>query len=192
MAMPLLHHRFTVDEYHRMGEAGIFHEDHRVELIDGQVVEMTPIGLHHAGCVNRLTALFSPLAGSRITLSVQNPVVLARHEEPQPDVAVLRYRADGYGARHPGPADVLLLIEVSDTSVDYDRSTKIPRYARAGIPEAWLVNFPSDRIEVHRDPTPNGYASVSFAQRGDTLTPLALEGVSLRVDDILGARGALR
>ena len=186
MAMPLQLHRFTVDEYHRMGEAGVFHEDDRVELIDGQVVRMTPIGGRHAGCVIRLTAFFAPAAGGTTNLSVQNPLVLGEHEEPQPDVVVLRHRADGYRARLPRAEDVLLVIEVSDTSLETDRRMKIPRYARAGIPEAWLLNLPSDRIEVHRDPTPQGYATVRVAERGETVTPLALPTVSLQVDDILG------
>ena len=188
MAMPLAGHRFTVDEYHRMGEAGVFHEDDRVELIDGQVVEMTPIGPAHSGCVNRLNALFAPLAGRQSTVSVQNPVVMGEHEEPQPDFAVLRYRADGYRERHPGTPDVLLVIEVADTSVEADRRTKIPLYARTGIPEAWLVNLPADTIECYREPGAGagGYASLRTAKRGETLTPLQVPGIKLRVDDILG------
>jgi len=185
MAMPLTYHRFTVDEYHRMGEAGIFHEDDRVELIDGQVVEMTPIGGRHAGCVIRLTDLFAPVAATA-SLSVQNPLVLAEHEEPLPDVVVLRHRVDGYRSRLPRAEDALLVIEVSDTSLESDRRTKMPRYAQARIPEAWLVNLPADRIEVHADPTPAGYSTVRPAERGETLTPLALPGVAIPVDDILG------
>ncbi len=186
MSTPLRTHNFTVDEYHRMAEAGVFHEDDRVELIDGQVVEMAPIGPRHAGCVNRLTELFSPLAGTIATLSVQNPVILAQHEEPQPDFTVLRHRADGYAARHPKPADILLVIEVADTSVEYDRSVKILLYARAGVPEAWLVNLPADRIEVYRDPAGGGYADVTSVSRGETLTPLEVPSATLSVDRILG------
>lgn len=186
MAMPLAAHRFTVDEYHRMGEAGVFDEDDRVELIDGQVVEMTPIGPAHGGCVNRLTRLFAPLAGREATLSVQNPLVLAEHQEPQPDVVVLRHRADGYGAQHPGAADVLLLIEVGDTSVGSDRHAKIPIYARAGIPEAWLVDLPADRIEVYRHPAGGRYADVTTLARGASLAPLAFPNLRLGTDEILG------
>src|SRR5438128_2006761 len=188
MAMPLAGHRFTVDEYHRMGEAGVFHEDDRVELIDGQVLEMSPM-IGGATCrESGLNALFAPLAGRQATVSVQNPVVLGEHEEPQPDFTVLRYRADGYGERHPGTPDVLLVIEVADTSVEADRRTKIPLYARTGIPEAWLVNLPADTIECYREPGAGagGYASLRTAKRGETLTPLQVPGIKLRVDDILG------
>lgn len=186
MGMPLTRRSFTVDEYHRMAEAGILGEDDRVELIDGQVVAMTPIGPGHGSCVNRLTALFAPLAGGRATLSVQNPLVLAKHQEPQPDCAVLRYRADGYRNRHPRAPDVLLVIEVAETSVESDRQTKIPLYARAGIPEAWLVSLPADAIESYRTPGAEGYADIRTAKRGETLTPLRLPSITLRVDDILG------
>ncbi len=186
MGMPLTRRSFTVDEYHRMAEAGILGEDDRVELIDGQVVAMTPIGPDHASCVNRLTALFAPLAGGQATLSVQNPVVLGEHEEPQPDLTLLRYRADGYRERHPTPPDVLLVIEVADSSLEWDRRTKIPLYGRAGIPEAWLVNLPADIIECYREPTSEGYAELRTAKRGETLTPLRLPNITLRVDDILG------
>ena len=186
VSAPLRTHNFTVDEYHRMAEAGVFREDDRIELIDGQVVEMTPIGVAHAGCVNRLTELFSRLAGTTATLSVQNPLILAEHQEPQPDFTVLRRRADGYGARHPRAGDVLLVIEVADTSVESDRRIKIPLYAEAGISEAWLVNLPADRIEVYCKPTGDKYAEVTSASRGHTLTPLEIPSAALIVDRILG------
>ncbi len=186
MSAPLKTHNFTVDEYHLMGEAGVLREDDRVELIDGQVVEMTPIGPRHAGCVNRLTGLLSRLGGGGVTVSIQNPVILGERWEPQPDVTVLRHRADGYAARHPEPADILLVIEVADTSVEYDRSIKIPLYAWAEVPEAWLVSLPSDQIEVYRDPAGGSYAEVTSISRGETLTPLLLPGAGLSVADILG------
>ena len=186
MGMPLVRRSFTVGEYHRMAEVGILGEDDRVELIDGQVVAMTPIGPDHGSCVNRLTALFAPLAGRQATVSVQNPVVLGEHQEPQPDLTVLRYRADGYRERHPEASDVLLVIEVGDTSFEADRRTKIPLYSRTGIPEAWLVNLPADTIECYREPTSEGYADIRTVQRGETLTPVRLPGITLRVDAILG------
>ena len=186
MGMSLVRRSFTVDEYHRMAEAGILGEDDRVELIDGQVVAMTPIGPGHGSCVNRLTALFAPLAGRTATLSVQNPLVLAEHQEPQPDVALLRYRADGYQGEHPRAFDVLLVIEVAETSVESDRQTKIPRYAQAGIPEVWLVDLPGDAVERYREPGAEGYADIRTAKRGETLTPVRLPSVVLKVDDILG------
>ncbi len=171
MGMPLTRRSFTVDEYHRMAEAGILGEDDRVELIAGQVVALTPIGPGPGSCVNRLNALFAPLAGGGATLSVQNPLVLTEHEEPQPDSTVLRYRADGYRDRHPRAPDVLLVIEVAEASVESDRQTKVPLYARTGIPEAWLVNLPADAIECYREPGAGGYADIRRAKRGETLTP---------------------
>ncbi|TMI76710.1 MAG: Uma2 family endonuclease [Bacillati bacterium ANGP1] len=186
MGMQLVRRSFTVDEYHRMAEAGILGEDDRVELIDGQVVAMTPIGPAHGSCVNRLNMLFAPLAGRQATVSVQNPLVLGEHEEPQPDLTVLRYRADGYRERHPGASDVLLVIEVADASLESDRRTKIPLYARTGIPEAWLVNLPADTIESYREPGAEGYADIRTAKRGETLTPVRLPSFTLRVDDVLG------
>jgi Uma2 family endonuclease len=186
MGMSLTHRSFTVDEYHRMAEAGILGEDDRVELIGGQVVAMTPIGAAHASCVNRLIALFAPLARGAATLSVQNPMVLAEYDEPQPDFTVLHYRADGYRDRHPQATDVLLVIEVADTSIEWDRQTKIPLYGRVGIPEAWLVNLPADCIECYRKPEGAGYADVRTAKRGETLTPVRLPSITLSVDDILG------
>jgi len=186
MAGPITTHRFTVDEYHRMAEAGIFHEDDRVELIDGQVVEMTPIGPAHASCVKRLLSLFAPLAGGAATLSVQDPVILGEHQEPQPDIALLRYRSDGYRDRHPHAADVLLVVEVADRSLPHDRDTKVPLCAAAAIPEAWLVDLGGDRILVHRDPGPDGYRDVATAMRGQTLAPSAIPDMQLDVGEVLG------
>ncbi len=186
MSAPLRTHNFTVDEYHRMAEAGVFHEDDRVELIDGQVVQMTPVGPRHAGCVNRLTSLLSQLGGGGATVSVQNPVILGERREPQPDVAVLKHRADGYAARHPQPADILLLIEVVDTSLEYDRSVKIPLFAQAGVPEVWLVDLSADRIEVYRNPAGGRYGDVTSASSDETLTPLHLADVKLSAADVLG------
>jgi Uma2 family endonuclease len=187
--MPLAAHRFTVDEYHRMGEAGVFHEDDRVELVDGQIVEMSPIGVSHAACVTRLNQAFAALAArGRATVGVQNPAVLGRHEEPQPDIAVLHYRRDGYGEAHPGPGDVFLLVEVADSSLGYDRGTKLPLYARSGVPEVWLVNLPGDVVEVFRQPREGRYRDERTARRGETIAPLAFPDLELRCDDILGLR----
>ena len=186
MTMPLPVHRFTLDQYHHMGQAGIFDEDDRVELVHGQVVALTPIGPDHASCVNRLTSLFAPLAGREATLSVQNPLILAEHEEPQPDFVVLRHRADGYRVATPAARDALLVVEVGDSSAGRDRRDKIPLYAQAAIPEAWLVDVPSDRIEVYRHPAAGRYADVTTLSRGMRLTPLAFPGLTLSVEQILG------
>jgi len=187
MAMALAVRRFTVDEFRRMAEAGILHEDDRLELLDGQIVEMSPINPPHAACVNRLTHMFAPLLASRrATLSIQNHLVLSPHQAPQPDAAVVRYRADGYQTAHPGPADTFLVIEVADTSVASDRERKVPLYARAGIPEAWLVNLPADALEIYHEPRAGTYTDVRTARPGDTVSPLAFPNLVLRVDDILG------
>jgi len=186
MALHLLPGPFTLDLYHRLGELGILDEDDRVELLDGQIVEMTPIGVRHAACVNRLNDMLSRRAGPRASVSVQNPVVLAERWEPQPDLAVLRRPAGLTGDRLPHAQDVLLLIEVADTSMERDRHVKIPLYAAAGIAEAWIVDLPEDRIEVHRGPGPNGYHDVRLATRGETITPINLPRVDINVDEVLG------
>jgi Uma2 family endonuclease len=169
-----------------MGEAGIFHPDDRVELIRGRVVHMSPIGRRHAGCVTYLTNALIALLGPRGLVSPQNPVVLDRHAEPQPDLAVLKPRTGCYRDAHPAPQDVWLLIEVADTTLEYDRAEKLPLYAEAGIAEVWLVNLPADAVEVHRQPRDGRYPGARTARRGETVSPLAFPDVRLRVEDILG------
>ncbi len=186
MAARLLPGPFTVDAYHRLAELGIFDEDDRVELLDGQIVEMTPIGGAHAACVLRLTDLLSRRSPPGIGVSVQNPVVLAERWEPQPDVAVLRRPGGFAGAWLPRPQDVALVIEVADTSLERDRDVKIPHYAAAGIPEAWLVDLAGGAIVVHREPSPDRYRDIVTLSRGDTLRPLLLPGVAIAAADILG------
>ena len=185
MAERLLKGPFTVDDYHRMAELGILDEDDRVELLDGQVVEMTPIGPEHAGCVDALTTLLSRRVGDTAVVRVQNPLILGTRWEPQPDVALLRPRADGYRTAHPGAGDVLLVIEVADTTAGSDRDVKLPLYARAGIAEAWLVDLAAEVIEVHRQPGLEGYREVHTLRRGDTLSALLLPASSIPVDDVL-------
>ena len=170
MGTELKHRLFTVDEYHQMGHAGILHEDDRVELIEGEIVEMSPIGSKHAGCVKRLNRHFTEGLGNRAVVSVQDPVRINHHSEPEPDLAVLRPREDFYANGHPGPEDVLLLIEVAETSARYDREVKLPLYARAGIPEVWLVNLAAYEIERFRGPSADGYRTAGTLQGGDGLT----------------------
>src|SRR5207248_6157415 len=185
MAARLLKGPFTVDAYQRLGELGILHQDDRVELVAGQVVEMTPIGDRHASCVRRLINLFAPNLRDVAVLDAQNPVVLGTHDAPQPDLALLHRRAGGY-ATHPRAADVLLVVEVADRSVSYDREIKISRYGAAGIPEAWLVDLVGDAVCVCRTPGPNGYGEIVTMTRGETLRPLLLPWLAIGVDDILG------
>lgn len=186
MALQLLRRSFTVDEFHRMVQAGILTEDDRVELLDGEIVQMTPIGSKHAACVNRLTRLFSGRVGDRAILSVQNPVRLSERSEPQPDFALLRPRPDFYASAHPGPEDVLLIVEVAETSVEVDRQVKAPLYARAGIPELWLIDLAGEGVEVYRRPTPKGYQDVRRLGRGQRLSPVMFPDLDLGSDDVLG------
>jgi len=186
MSVQLLRRSFTVEDYHRMAQAGILSEDDRVELIDGEILKMTPIGSRHATCVRRLNRLFSMAAGARVIVDVQNPIRLGEHSEPQPDLALLRPRPDFYGSSHPGPQDVLLVVEVAETSATYDREVKLPLYARAGIPEVWLIDLSEERIEIHRHPLPRGYQQVQHLRRGECLAPDALPDMSFAVEGILG------
>jgi Uma2 family endonuclease len=176
--------RFTVDDYHRMGETGILHEDDRVELIEGEIVEMAAIGTRHFSCVNRLTRMLVMGVGDAAVVSVQNPVRLNEHTEPQPDVTVIRPR--DYTQSLPLPEDVLLLIEVSDTTLAYDRNLKLPLYARSGIGEVWIVDLQASTIEQHTDPSGDGYRRVDHKRGGQKLQPAALPDLNPTVGEILG------
>ena len=184
MSVPLVRRRFTVDEYHRMVQAGILSEDDRVELVEGEIVEMVPIGSRHAACVNRLNRLLSR-AGERAVLSVQNPIRLSAHSEPQPDLALLLPRQDFYASAHPGPEDVLLVVEVSETSSGPDREAKIPLYARAGIREAWLIDLEGEVVEVYQRPSSDGYGEVRSFRRGERISPEAFPDLTLSVEEVL-------
>ncbi|HET7087775.1 MAG TPA: Uma2 family endonuclease [Anaerolineae bacterium] len=184
MAVQLQRKLFTIDEYQQMIQAGVFHEDDRLELIEGEIAEMSPISPKHAGCVNRLADLFYDRLRRRAIIAVQNPVRVNQRSEPQPDVALLRPRPTYYGNLHPAPEDVLLIVEVSDTSADYDRDVKMPMYAKAGIPEAWLVSLADGWMEVYREPSPVGYKSIRRVLPGETVSPLAFPDVSLDVSEI--------
>lgn len=178
--------RFTVDDYHRMGETGILSKDDRVELIDGEIVQMTPIGGRHAACVNELNRLLVLAAGEDAVVSPQNSVRLGEFYEPQPDLMVIRPRAAYREGELPGPADVLLLIEISDTSLSYDRGVKLPIYARSGIPEVWIVDLAGRALERHTDPSEAGFAAVERVEGSATLESLAWPGLVLSPDALLG------
>ncbi len=182
-------HRFTVAEYMRMAEVDLLGEDSRVELIWGEIVEMSPIYIAHTSTVKRLISLLTKQLGERIILGVQDPVQLSDDSLPQPDIAVLRPQDNFYSQRQPGPDDILLLIEVADTSLRYDRRVKSKLYGAAGITDYWIVNLPGQQIEVYREPRPNGYRTVTHYAPGETLSPLAFADVSLRVDEIVGTNG---
>jgi Uma2 family endonuclease len=186
VSVRLLKRRFTVDEYERMGQAGILSEDDRVELIDGEIIEMAPIGTQHAAVVTRLNDVFSPQVRPQALVSVQNPLHADPHSEPQPDLMLVKRRDDYYSSAHPRGPDVVLVVEVSDATLEYDRGVKVPLYARAGIPEVWVVAIPDEEIEVFRRPSAEGYRSVTRRRRGDVLSVEALPGVSLTVEQVLG------
>jgi Uma2 family endonuclease len=185
MTVQLLRRRFTAKEYGRMVEAGILQEDDRVELLEGEIVEMAPIGSRHAACVDRLNRLFSDGLRGRTIVRVQSPIWLGDYSEPQPDLALLRPRSDFYSTSHPGAGDTLLVVEVADTSADYDRQVKLALYAQAGILEAWLVDLASGSVELHRAPGPAGYREVQRAGVGHTIAPLAFPELALQVSGIV-------
>ena len=186
VSVQLIRHRFTVDEYHEMARAGALAEDDRVELIEGEIVDMTPIGLRHAATVDLLTRWLVQGCGNRAVVRVQGPIRLGAHSEPQPDLAVLKPRNDFYRNTAAAPDDVLLLVEVADSSLPYDRTIKLPLYARAGIREAWLVDLVRDRVEVFSDPGPDGYRRSETRERGAELVPGAFPDLSLPIDALLG------
>ena len=180
---PLTPHRYrlTVTEYHRLGENGIFDEDSRVELIEGDLIAMPPIGEQHASKTRRLNRLFSLQVGDTAIVDVQNPVMLDAHSEPQPDIVLLKPCPDFYESAHPRPEDVLLLIEVSDSTLRYDRDIKVPLYAKAGIAEVWLLDAASQRLEIYRRPSPGGYREIHYPALTDNIAPVLLPELSLSV-----------
>ena len=187
MVMEMARRRFSVKEYFLMADACVFGEDDRVELVDGEFVDMTAIGSLHAGCVMCLTTLFAQKAGDRVFVNVQNPLQLDQITVFQPDLAILIPRDDFYMDSHPTPKDVLLVIEVSDSSVDYDRNVKIPKYALAGVPEVWQVNLVYGFVDTFSDldPTTVRYRSVARYSHSQPITPTLLPDVTLEVDKIL-------
>lgn len=178
--------RFSTEDYHRLAEVGILSEDDRVELIEGEVVEMSPIGSRHAGTLKRLVALFGQRLGSAVVLSVQDPLDLDDGTEPEPDLMLLRPRPDFYSESHPRPADVLLLVEVADTSLAVDRTQKADLYAAVGIAEYWVVDVERRRVFVHTGAMSTGYAKVETRDDDDSWSVQQLDGFSISGKDILG------
>jgi Uma2 family endonuclease len=177
---------FTTAEYHRLIEAGILTEDDRVELIDGGIVKIAPIGPGHAACVDRLAEFFTDKVIKVAIVRVQNPIELNEYSEPQPDIALVKRRTDFYAQSHPTPEDVLVAIEVADTTVESDRAVKIQSYASAGIPEAWLIDLYNDRIEIHSNPASGVYQEVRIVLRGHRVVSAAFPQLEMKADDILG------
>ncbi len=177
--------RFSTGEYHRMLEAGILESGERVELLEGKIREAAAVGSRHAACVRRLEALFHDRLGRRVLVSVQNPVELSELSEPEPTLALLARREDFYAAAHPRPEEVLLLVEVSDASHDFDVGRKLPLYAEARIGEFWGVDLASDRIEVHLDPAGDRCSRVERVGREGYVAPRLFPEARLAVDDLL-------
>lgn len=168
-----------------MAETGVLKPGARVELLDGQIIDMSPIGPFHGGVAKRLIQLFTRSANGRWIVAAQDPVRLDEHSEPQPDVMLLRPSADDYTSRHPGPEDVWLLIEVADTTLDSDRAGKLPAYGRAGIAEVWIVNLNDQTIEVYREPHFTGYGARILLRSGDKARPLAFADAVVDVAALL-------
>ena len=181
----IAYHRITVDQYYRMAEVGLLAPDARVELIDGVIIDMAPIGTPHAAALRRLNQLLTAAVGARAILSGQLPVHLGRWSEPQPDLALLKPREDFYGTAHPRAEDVLLLIEVSVTSVRYDLQVKAPLYARHRIPEVWVIDLKDQLVRRHRKPEGDAYAEVSSLAAPGRIALAALADVEVDLSDIL-------
>lgn len=186
MSLQVAKHFFTIKEFERMGEAGIFSEDARLELIEGEIVEISPIGSRHAACVKRLSMYLSRTLGDKFIIGTQDPIQLDDFTAPQTDIALLQRREDFYESAHPKPQDVLLVIEVADTTLDYDRLIKLPLYARAGIPEVWIVNLPAEKVEIYAGLEAEEYKISSEAGRGDAAHSQTISSLSIPAAMILG------
>jgi Uma2 family endonuclease len=186
MAIEVSRKTFTTDEYDQMIASGVLTKEDKVELIEGEIVDMSPIGVRHASCVNRLLALLTSQVGQKMIVSVQNPIRLSMFSEPQPDLALLKPKADFYAEAHPSPADVYVVVEVADTSIGYDRATKVPLYARAAIPEMWLVDLAEERVSVFWAPRQGEYKKQKELSRGEYIVSSAVRDLVVAVDDILG------
>jgi Uma2 family endonuclease len=178
-------HRFTVDEFHRMGEAGILSDADRVELINGEIVEMAPIGYGHAGCVRDLDAWLQVTLRGEAVVSQQQPLKVDHDGEPIPDIVILRPRKDRYRGDHPTSADALLIIEVADTSVFFDRNVKSRMYALAGVPEYWVVDLPRSSVVVFEAPDRGEYREQREYRRGDSWQSPGIGGREISTDLIL-------
>ncbi len=176
----------TVEEFEELGKSGIYHEDDRVELIEGEIIEMTPIGRTHAGCVLFLNQFFTQHLGNQVFVNVQNPLVLGDYSEPQPDIVLLKPREDYYRGKLPEPDDVLLVVEVADSSLQFDQKRKVPLYAKHEIPELWIVNLAERCLEVYRQPNEDEYGERFQADSGQTITPLAIPELICPVSEVLG------
>lgn len=181
---PVRRHRLTNADYHRMGDAGILGPDARVELIDGEIIDMPPIGSTHSSVVNRLTRLLVSTVGDRAIVSVQNPIVLPEHSEPEPDFALLRPREDFYENTTAHASDVLLVIEVADSTLRYDTEIKMPLYARHGIAEAWLIDARRGQLTVFTDIVDGAYRRTGVVADPRALAPISIPDIRLDLSSV--------
>ena len=179
--------RFTVAEYYAMAEAGILTEKDRVELLDGEIVVTAPIGNRHAFCVDWLNRFWILALAERAIVRIQNPVRLNDSSEPEPDITLLVWKDDFYVSGHPGPQDVLLLIEVADSTVDFDRNQKLQLYARAGITEVWIVNLQDRRVETYSEPEGDQYGNIRHYGPGESVSPVSFPDIALEAERIVPA-----
>ncbi len=181
-AMPT--YRWSVEEFQKLGEVGIFHEDDRVELLNGEIVIMAPIGIRHIKAVRRLSKIFHRKFGDLCVVDAQNPLLVDGRSEPQPDLLLLRHEADLRDTL-PLPEDVLLLVEVADTSLFYDACDKRDAYARSGIVEYWLLDLTQNQLHIFRGPEPSGYQSEQIIRAGESIAPLAFPDEAVALAEIL-------
>ncbi len=183
-------YRFTREQYHEMAKSGILHEDDRVELLEGRVVVMSPIGKRHAFVVRRLNNLLAQRLSGRALVDPQNPLALGEEGEPEPDLMILKAHPSDYADRLPGPDDVLLLIEVADSSVDADKEVKIPLYAKYAVPEVWLIDLSEEIVEVYTHPTQSGYSRTKRLHSDDELTVSEFSDIVIDVGFLFGSTQA--
>ncbi|MDJ0527330.1 MAG: Uma2 family endonuclease [Microcystis sp. M53600_WE12] len=186
MSLSLITRKFTVEEYEKMTTQGIIKPDEKVELIRGEIIKMSPMGTRHAASIYRLTQLFYRKFGGLILLGVQNPIRLNNNSQPEPDLSLLIPRSDFYVAAHPCPQDIYLIIEVSDSTLDYDRYTKIPLYAEANIQEVWIVNLKEESVEVYRYPLQGSYQAIQKYYRCESIFIESFPDIEFTIAEILG------
>ncbi|WP_299487773.1 Uma2 family endonuclease [Acaryochloris sp. IP29b_bin.137] len=186
MTVQILRKKFTVGQYHQMIESGILTDRDHVELIQGEIIEMSPVGRHHAACVDRLNELLVLKLFQKALIRVQSPILLSDHSEPQPDVSILQRREDFYDAGHPKPDDIFALVEVSDSTIEFDRDVKIPMYAQEHIPEVWLVNLNDTQVKRYCQPITTTYQQLQIFNLGEMLSFQAFPDVPIEINQIFG------
>ncbi|MBD2395112.1 Uma2 family endonuclease [Cyanobacterium aponinum FACHB-4101] len=177
--------KFAIEEYHQIIASGVLKEDYLIELINGEIFEMSPVGFRHASCVNKLNQLLSLKLGNKAIISIQNPIKLNDNSEPQPDIVLLKPRHDFYANQHPTVEDIFLLIEVADSSIEYDRTFKIPIYAENKVQEVWLVDLNQNLLEVYQNPQTNYYQNIKKLSSQDSITLTQPETITVKLDRIL-------